>query len=104
MRLKPEQLRIANEPLSGTACLSGAAGTGKTTAAVARLERLFEQGIRGDQILVLAPQQALLEPYKQLLRSARGRAPNQPQPLLAVSPAVPVTLLAPGGALAVSLR
>jgi hypothetical protein len=57
-------------PDSGATFLSGPAGTGKTTAAVARLEELLRSGVPGRSILVTAPQRSLLRPYRARLRRA----------------------------------
>jgi len=68
--LSPAQQAIADGSLGGGALfLEGPAGAGKTTAAVARLRRLLEQGAPAEEILVLAPQRTLLLPYQQALRS-----------------------------------
>jgi len=48
----------------------GPAGSGKTTLAVTRLRALLEAGVRGDSILVLAPQRSLLKPYQDELRKS----------------------------------
>ena len=51
--------------------LSGPYGAGKTTAAIERIQRLLRQeGVRGDQILVLVPQRTLGQPYAEALRRA----------------------------------
>lgn len=42
----------------------GPAGAGKTTLAVVRLRALLDAGVRGDSILVIAPQRSLLRPYR----------------------------------------
>ena len=42
--------------------LEGVAGTGKTTAGVARLLRLLDEGVPADSILVLTPQRTLAAP------------------------------------------
>lgn len=55
---------------SGATFLSGPAGAGKTTAAVARLEALLRSGAPGRSILVTAPQRSLLRPYRARLRRA----------------------------------
>jgi hypothetical protein len=57
----------------------GPAGTGKTTAAVARLAHLIESGIPAESILVLVPQRTLAEPFYELLRNPQlsaGGVPN----------------------------
>ncbi len=57
------------------AFLSGPAGAGKTTLAIARLQYLLEQGIPEEQILVLVPQRTLAEPYYHFLHG-RERPPG----------------------------
>jgi hypothetical protein len=59
---------VLHRPLQGRLFLEGPAGTGKTTLAVARLQRLLAEGLPGDNILVLAPQRTLGEPYERALR------------------------------------
>jgi DNA helicase IV len=48
MILTTDQEYLLNEPFSDSMMLSGAAGTGKTTAAAVRLRRMVESGIPGD--------------------------------------------------------
>lgn len=51
--------------------LSGPFGAGKTTAALAHLQRLLRQErVRGDDILVLLPQRSLAAPYHAALHAA----------------------------------
>ena len=51
--------------------LSGPFGAGKTTAAIRRvLWLLGQERVRGDQILVLAPQRSLGQPYQEALRGS----------------------------------
>ena len=66
---------IENSPLPDAICarnslyLSGAFGTGKTSAALARIRWLLgQERIRGDDILVLVPQRSLGRPYTEQLR------------------------------------
>jgi hypothetical protein len=68
VQLTDSQLAIANAPLDGRLFIHGIAGTGKTTAGALRLRFLLENGVPGDQILVLAPQRTLHEPYLEVLR------------------------------------
>ncbi len=63
------QEEIVNLPLTGSAFVEGPAGAGKTTAAVARLRRMIDEGVPAGSILVLAPQRTLLRPYTDVLRS-----------------------------------
>lgn len=54
--------------IPGRFFLEGPAGAGKTTLAVAWLERLLRGGVSGEHILVLLPQRTLSAPYERLLR------------------------------------
>lgn len=67
--LSPSQRFIVESPLDSRLFVSGAAGTGKTTAAVERVRYLLAQGIPADSILLLTPQRTLQEPYLDLLES-----------------------------------
>ena len=62
------QEELATKPVHTTVFLEGPAGTGKTTAAVARLLRLLRDGVPADSILVLLPQRTLATPYTEALR------------------------------------
>lgn len=68
LTLTPEQLAIVEAPPTAKLFVSGSAGCGKTTAAVARLRHLIESGYPAERILVLTPQRTLAEPYQALLR------------------------------------
>ncbi|HWQ05286.1 MAG TPA: UvrD-helicase domain-containing protein [Longilinea sp.] len=59
-----QRIVIDREP-HGAWFLKGPAGTGKTSTAVAWVERLLSSGILGDQILILTPQRTLAQPYVQ---------------------------------------
>ncbi|MBI5564039.1 MAG: hypothetical protein HY870_04015 [Chloroflexi bacterium] len=50
--------------------LEGPAGSGKTTLATAHLRDLIASGVRGDSLLVLAPQRSLLKPHQIALHQA----------------------------------
>ncbi len=63
MDLRPQQNQILEYPLDKKLFLRGPSGTGKTTAAVARLEQMIRQGIPAESILVLTPQRPLGKPY-----------------------------------------
>ncbi len=54
--------------------LEGVAGTGKTTAGVARLLRLLAEGVPADSILVLTPQRTLSAPFTDALRGPAAPA------------------------------
>ncbi len=64
-----EQLAVATA--EGRRFLTGPAGAGKTTAAVARLRHLLMEGVPGHEILVLLPQRTLGRPYVEALRDRR---------------------------------
>ncbi|MCY4372931.1 MAG: AAA family ATPase, partial [Spirochaetaceae bacterium] len=81
IRLTGQQRQVADPALRGTLFVSGPAGAGKTTAAVHRLRRLLQAGVRADSILVLLPQRTLVRPYREALRD----------PALAAGAAVAVT-------------
>ena len=77
--LTDRQRQVADPRLRGSLFVAGPAGSGKTTAAVQRLRRLLEAGVRADSILVLLPQRTLARPYRDALRDralAAGAAGN----------------------------
>ncbi len=63
INLTDQQASFVAEPISGTIFLSGKAGAGKTTAAVARFVRMISSGIPAESVLILAPQRTLIAPY-----------------------------------------
>ena len=71
--LTPEQRAVIESPQDTRVFLSGPAGTGKTTVGVERVLHLLENGIPGNQILLLVPQRTLATPYYDALHS-----PNTP--------------------------
>jgi len=83
--LTSQQRELVDLPLTGHVFLDGTAGTGKTTAAVARLLALLKAGVPGDEILVMLPQRTLGLPYLEAL--------NDPQ----APPGRHVTLVTAGG-------
>jgi hypothetical protein len=68
IELSEQQRAVAGLPPDRTVFLEGIAGTGKTTAAVGRLEHLLRSGVPGGDILVVLPQRTLAAPYNALLR------------------------------------
>jgi hypothetical protein len=68
------QTRLVNEAPGAPIFLEGPAGTGKTTAAVARLLNMLSNGVRGDSILLLSPQRSLADPYLDALNSVEVAA------------------------------
>ncbi|MDX1992756.1 MAG: hypothetical protein SF029_10210 [bacterium] len=67
LKLNKDQSSLARAKLKTTIFLEGPAGTGKTSAAVARLGHLLDSNVRADSILVLLPQLTLGTPYRALL-------------------------------------
>ena len=63
MRYKAYQKMVIEAPLDGRVFLAGPAGTGKTTAGVARLRYWLAAGVPAGRVLVLAPQRTLAAPY-----------------------------------------
>ncbi len=75
--LTDSQQRIAAAPFDTTIFLHGPAGSGKTTAAVARLLHLLAAGISAGEILVLVPQRVLALPYLRALRFEHSQPGGQ---------------------------
>ncbi|HVN14880.1 MAG TPA: UvrD-helicase domain-containing protein, partial [Anaerolineales bacterium] len=67
MDFSTEQADLIQSEIDRKIFLHGPAGAGKTTAAVARLRFLLDQGLRADSILLLTPQRTLHEPYLESL-------------------------------------
>ena len=76
----PPQRQIIESPLDLKLFVSGAAGTGKTTAGVERMRYLLAQGVPGESILMLTPQRTLQEPYLDLLYSPERSAGGEVTP------------------------
>jgi hypothetical protein len=68
LALSAVQADLAALPADRRIFLEGVAGTGKTTAGVARLLRLLAEGVPADSILVLTPQRTLAAPFADALR------------------------------------
>lgn len=66
-----EQEKVIHLPLC-RAFVEGPAGSGKTTAAVSRLEALLQSGVPGDSIFVMVPQRTLAIPYYRVLHQFQG--------------------------------
>jgi hypothetical protein len=75
--LTPWQLEVVEAPVGRRVFLEGVAGTGKTTAGIARLEHLLRGGTPADCLLVLVPQRTLSQPYSEALRSPQLPAGGQ---------------------------
>lgn len=67
--LIPEQNSLLATPVGEKIFLHGPAGSGKTTAGVARMLAMLDAGIPGGSILILAPQRTLARPYTDVLRN-----------------------------------
>jgi hypothetical protein len=74
MQLTESQQAVMGLPLNASIFLEGPAGSGKTTAAVARLMHWLELGTPGEAILLLVPQRTLAAPYESALRSPQAVA------------------------------
>lgn len=61
--LTEAQATLAARPTNEKTLLTGPAGCGKTTAAIARVLTLIERGIAPDSILLVTPQRGLQNPY-----------------------------------------
>ncbi len=70
LQLSPAQLALVEAPLAQRIFLEGPSGTGKTTAAAARLLSLLRRGVPASQVLVVAPQRTLTTPYQDALDRA----------------------------------
>jgi len=68
VQLSDAQRAVAALPIDRRIFLEGIAGTGKTAAAVARLEHLLRSGVPGNDILLVLPQRTLAAPYNTFLR------------------------------------
>ena len=66
--LSAQQTPVIQAPFDRKTFLQGPAGTGKTTAGVARMLYLLMSGVPADHILVLTPQRTLSAPYAEALR------------------------------------
>ncbi|MRR29154.1 DEAD/DEAH box helicase, partial [bacterium] len=78
LNLSSSQMQIANMPVQSRVFLHGPAGSGKTTAAVCRMQRLIEEGVPAESILILVPQRSLAEPYKNVIRNPQFSAGGEP--------------------------
>ena len=76
LRLSSEQQAVARFDSVASLFLNGPAGSGKTTAGVARLQALLQSGVAGENVLILLPQRSLGIPYRQLLDSAQFSGSN----------------------------
>jgi len=64
-----DQRTVIESPLDSRIFLSGIAGTGKTTTGVERVLHLLQNGVPGNEILLLVPQRTLASPYYEALNS-----------------------------------
>jgi len=68
----PAQAELVARPFEGSIFLEGPAGSGKTTAAVERANRLVQQSAASDRLLVLVPQRSLANPYLAMIERSPG--------------------------------
>ncbi len=78
LKLTKNQQQIAELPVQSRVFLHGPAGSGKTTAAVQRMQTLIEAGVPSDTILILVPQRSLAEPYKNVIRTPQFTSGGEP--------------------------
>jgi superfamily I DNA/RNA helicase len=69
LNLTDSQLDVIHSPLTTSIFLTGPAGSGKTTTAVARMAHLIDHGVPAESILVLVPQRSLANHFRQLIHS-----------------------------------
>ena len=67
MKFSQVQADILSLPVGRKLFLQGAAGSGKTSLAAARLRDLLDAGVPGQSILILVPQRTLAGPYRDSL-------------------------------------
>ena len=72
--LSSAQTALVAFPVNSRIFLEGVAGSGKTTAGVARLLRVLAEGVAADTVLVLTPQRTLATPYTDALRGPAAPA------------------------------
>ncbi len=65
--LSARQQAVVQKPIQSRLFLHGPAGTGKTSAAVARVDYLLRQGVPGSQVMIFVPQKNLALPYTRML-------------------------------------
>jgi hypothetical protein len=63
LTLTSQQQDVVQAPVTRRTFLEGPAGTGKTTAGVARMRHLITSGLSADTLLVIVPQRTLAQPY-----------------------------------------
>ncbi|MCS6839154.1 MAG: AAA family ATPase [Roseiflexus sp.] len=75
LRLTPEQERLVNQDRRGPILVRGGPGTGKSTLALYRVQRLLEQGVTS--VLFTTYTNALVAYSEQLLTRLLGAPPNE---------------------------
>lgn len=81
--LQPYQIDLIERPIQTHLFLEGPAGSGKTTAGIARMLSLLRQGVPGGSLLLLMPQRTLAAPYLEALRD-EGLGPGSQVTVLTV--------------------
>jgi len=72
--LTQSQTDVIQAPLTAKIFLFGAAGTGKSTVGVERLNFLLAHGVPAEQILILTPQRNLQDPFLEIIQSPERAA------------------------------
>ncbi len=67
MKLTQNQNAVIQSPFNRKIFLEGPAGTGKTTAGIARMLYMLMSGVPAERLLVLTPQRTLAAPYVEAL-------------------------------------
>jgi len=78
LNLSQEQINIRDARLESRIFLSGPAGTGKTTAAISRLEHLLKNQVTPQEILILIPQRTLAFPFYDYLKKENTLVNGEP--------------------------
>ncbi len=68
--LTSTQRAVVEASLEGSLFVRGPAGSGKTTAAVARALRLLTSGVPAETLFILTPQRTLQKPYREAILQA----------------------------------
>ncbi len=70
MDLSEQQKSVVERAGQAKLFLSGPAGSGKSTAAQAALQKMLHSGIPAESILILTPQRSLAQPYREVSRES----------------------------------
>lgn len=70
MDLSEQQKSVVERAGQAKLFLSGPAGSGKSTAAQAALQKMLHSGIPAESILIITPQRSLAQPYREVSRES----------------------------------